>query len=115
MSRSLGLAVVLIILVSACGGSDTDTSTAGPAAPSSESAPTTTAAGTTAPSEPTETADAPELGGTNWNVTDDSRASGTITNVWKTEVTIAFAADGTVSGSAGVQRLRRDVDGFGHL
>jgi heat shock protein HslJ len=101
MSRSLGLAVVLIILVSACGGSDTDTSTAGPAAPSSESAPTTTAAGTTAPSEPTETADAPELRGTNWNVTDDSQASGTITNVWKTEVTIAFAADGTVSGSAG--------------
>jgi heat shock protein HslJ len=34
-------------------------------------------------------------------VTDYSQASGTITNVWKTEVTIAFAADGTVSGSAG--------------
>jgi len=52
-------------------------------------------------SEPVETVEAPELGGTSWKVTDYSQASGTITNVWKTEVTISFAADGTVSGSAG--------------
>ena len=34
-------------------------------------------------------------------MTDYSQGSGTITNVWKTDVTISFAADGTVSGSAG--------------
>ena len=95
MSRSLGLIVALLTLVSACGGSDTVAPTTEPAAQSSES-PTTTAA-----SEPAQTIDAPELGGTNWTVTDYSQGSGTITNVWKTDVTISFAADGTVSGSAG--------------
>ncbi len=95
MSRSLGLIVALLTLVSACGGSDTVAPTTEPAAQSSD-APTTTAA-----SEPAQTIDAPELGGTDWNVTDYSQGSGTITNVWLTEVTISFAADGTVSGSAG--------------
>ncbi len=95
MSRSRGLIVALLTLVSACGGSDTVAPTTEPAAQSSD-APTTTAA-----SEPAQTIDAPELGGTNWNVTDYSQGSGTITNVWKTDVTISFAADGTVSGSAG--------------
>ncbi len=96
MSRSLGLIVALLTLVSACGGSDTVAPTTEPA-PQSSDAPTTT----TAASEPVQTIDAPELGGTNWNVTDYSQGSGTITNVWKTDVTISFAADGTVSGSAG--------------
>ena len=96
MSRSLGLVVALIVLVSACGGSDADTSTSEPAAQAPGSVSTTTAA-----SEPTETVDAPELGGTSWIVTDYSQGTGTITNVWKTEVTIAFAADGSVAGSAG--------------
>jgi len=95
MSRWLGPIVLLVTLVSACGGSDTVAPTTEPAAQSSVS-PTTTPA-----SEPAQTIDAPQLGDTNWNVTDYSQGSGTITNVWKTEVTISFAADGTVTGSAG--------------
>ncbi len=113
MSRSLGLVVALIVLVSACGGSDKDTSTTEPAAQSPGSAPTTTAAITTVASEPTETVDAPGLGGTSWIVTDYSQATGTITNVWKTEVTIAFAADGTVSGSAGCNNYEGTWTGLG--
>ena len=101
MTRTLDLIVALLILVSACGGSDTVGPTTEPAGQSSESTLSTAPVGTTAASEPAQTVDAPELGGTNWNVTDYSQASGTITNVWKTEVTISFAADGTVSGSAG--------------
>ncbi len=95
MNRSLGLIIALVTLVSACGGSDTVAPTTQAAAQSSESTTTTSA------SEPAQTIDAPELGGTTWNVTDYSQGSGTITNVWKSEVTISFAADGTVSGSAG--------------
>jgi heat shock protein HslJ len=98
MIRFLGLLVALVLLVSACGGSNTATSTS--EGQLSEPAPATAPATTTA-SEPVDTVDAPELGGTNWKVTDYSQGSGTITNVWKTEVTISFAADGTVSGSAG--------------
>jgi len=64
-------------------------------------APSTTAPSTTAASEPAQTVAAPELGSTDWNVTLYSQVGGTMTNVWKTEVTISFAADGTVSGSAG--------------
>jgi heat shock protein HslJ len=99
MTRYLGLMVALVLLASACGGSDTATSTSEGQSP--ESAPATAPATTTMAPEPVDTVDAPELAGTNWNVTDYSQASGTITNVWKTEVTISFAADGTVSGSAG--------------
>jgi heat shock protein HslJ len=44
---------------------------------------------------------APELAGTSWRVTDYIQGTGIITNVWLTEVTIAFAGDGTVSGSGG--------------
>ncbi len=101
MTRSLGPIVALVILASACSGSDTVAPTSVPAGQSSEPASSTAPVTTTAASEPAQTVDAPELSGTNWNVTDYSQASGTITNVWKTEVTIAFAADGTVSGSAG--------------
>jgi heat shock protein HslJ len=52
-------------------------------------------------SEPTQSVDAPELGGTSWNVANYTLPSGAFTNVWKTDVTISFAADGTLSGSAG--------------
>ena len=101
MTRSLGPIVALVILVSACGGSGTVAPTTDPAAQASEPAPSIAPVSTTAASEPAQSVDAPELGGTSWNVTDYSQASGTITNVWKTEVTISFAADGTVSGSSG--------------
>jgi len=97
MSRSFGLLVALVILVSACSSTDTVTSTTAAVADAPGIAP----ASTTVASEPAQTADAPELGGTRWNVTEYNQASGIITNVWKTEVTISFAEDGTVSGSAG--------------
>lgn len=90
-----------MVLISACGGSDDDAPTSEPAAQQAESTSTTAPAATTTAPEPTQSVDAPELADTNWTVTDYSQASGTITNVWKTEVTISFAADGTVSGSAG--------------
>ena len=101
MTRSLGPIVALVILASAFRGSDTVAPTSEPAGQSSEPAYSTAPATTTAASEPALTVDAPELGGTTWSVTDRSQGSGTITNVWNTDVTISFAADGTVSGSAG--------------
>ena len=90
--RLLGALLAVVILAAACGGGETSEGTPAPTPPPTTSeAPTTTEAG----------GEAPELGGSSWNVTDYSQGSGTITNVWKTEVTIAFAADGTLSGSAG--------------
>ena len=58
------------------------------------------------PGEPTTTGAtsgdfAPELGDTSWLVEDYRTPSGSITNTWIVDVTIEFAADGTVSGSAG--------------
>lgn len=101
MRRSLGLIVALVVLVSACAGSDGAAPTSEPAGQSPESAPSTAPASTMTVPKSAQTVDAPELEGTNWNVTDYSQRSGATTNVWKTEVTISFAADGTVSGSAG--------------
>jgi heat shock protein HslJ len=101
MNRSLGLIIALVIMASACGDSDTVAPTTEPTGQSPESAPSTAPVDTTAAPEPAQPADAPELGGTSWNVTNYSQATGTFTNVWKTEVTISFAADGAVSGSAG--------------
>ncbi|GMQ98772.1 MAG: hypothetical protein BMS9Abin17_1300 [Acidimicrobiia bacterium] len=100
MSRSFVLIAAVAVFVSACATADTRTPTSDLAASSSQSS-TSDAPGTTSAAEPAPAIDAPELGGTSWNVTDYIRGSGTITNVWKTDVTISFAADGTVSGSAG--------------
>lgn len=100
MIRSLGPMVAMVILA-ACGGSNSFEPTSQSTAQSSQPAASSAPASTTATSEPAQAVDAPALGGTNWNVTDYSQASGTMTNVWKTEVTISFAADGTVTGSAG--------------
>lgn len=99
MKRSVRLAL-LLVLVMACGGSPSVESTTSTVAQSTPAVETTAAAATTT-TEPAETVDAPELAGTSWNVTDYSQGPGRITNVWKTSVTISFAADGTVSGSAG--------------
>jgi len=99
MRRSIGLAIAIVTLVAACGGSDTGGSTTVPAGQSTVSS--TAPATATVSSELTVAVDAPELAGTDWVVTDYSQGSGTITNVWLTDVTISFAADGTVSGSAG--------------
>jgi heat shock protein HslJ len=87
--------LVVVVLAAACGGGETSEGTPEPTA-SPTTSETTAATTTTALA-----ADAPELGGTSWNVTDYTLPNGSLTNVWKTEVTIAFAADGTLSGSAG--------------
>jgi heat shock protein HslJ len=105
MKRSLIALVALALVASACGGSDTGSSTTEFTGDTSggHTAPTSTS--TTAPPVVTTTTvlavDAPELGGTDWIITDYELPDGSLTNVWKTEVTISFAADGTVSGSAG--------------
>ncbi|HSG78049.1 MAG TPA: META domain-containing protein [Acidimicrobiia bacterium] len=100
--------VAIFVLLTACGGGDAEPTSTPPAqssrpAATSEPAPTSRPATTTAPESTTapEGVDAPGLAGTSWTVDDYSQGPGMITNVWKTEVTIAFGADGTVSGSAG--------------
>lgn len=100
MRRNLSLILVAALALSACGGAATDSTT------TTLGTPITSPPGSTVPSDdPTTTAagavDAPELGGTSWNVTDYRTPGGAITNVWKTDVTISFSADGMVSGSAG--------------
>lgn len=96
MTRLSGLLVALVIVAAACGGSDTTATTTQAVQTSTAPAPATTAT-----SQPAQTVDAPELAGTSWNVTSYKLPNGAFTNVWKTEVTISFAADGTLSGSAG--------------
>jgi heat shock protein HslJ len=101
MRRSLALIVLLLIVVSACGGEDVAESTTEPAGPPPETTTSPEQVDTTAAAEPAQSVAAPELGGTNWNVGDYRLPGGGITNVWITEVTIAFSSDGTVSGTAG--------------
>ncbi len=88
--------IAVTITLAACGEaatSDEPTTTAAPAAVAAVTAPPSTATQNAVP--------APELAGTDWNVTNYILPSGSFTNVWKTEITIAFAADGTVSGTTG--------------
>jgi len=92
--------LVVAMVISACGGSevsgpDTDTETA------SDDPVTTVAPAATTPPTTVQTVDAPELDDTSWNVTNYRLPNGAYTNVWKTDVTIAFSKDGRVSGSAG--------------
>ncbi len=101
MARQPGLVVALVLLIAACGGSDSTETTeqvAQTTVPQVTSAPTSNAP-TTSPAAAG--VDVPELGGTSWDVMSYPLPSGAITNVWKTEVTISFADDGTMSGSAG--------------
>ena len=107
MGRLPLLTIALVLLASACGGSGTDSSTTEPTTQVSEPATSPGLPSTTLASEAAQTVDAPELGGTSWNVTTYRLPSGSMTNVWKTEVTISFAADGTLSGSTGCN----DYDG----
>lgn len=97
MKRLRSLVVLTALVISACGGSEVSVSESTTDAPEPTLAPTAPAASTTT----AQTVDAPELGGTSWAVTNYSLPSGAITNVWKTDVTIAFSEEGIVSGSAG--------------
>jgi heat shock protein HslJ len=100
MKRLRLVLLVVAMVISACGGSevsgpDTDTE------PASDDPVTTVAPPTATTPTTVQSVDAPELGGTSWNVTNYRLPSGAYTNIWKTDVTIAFSKDGTVSGSAG--------------
>ena len=101
MKRYAGVLTLVLVLASSCGGSNDVSTTTAAALASSTSRNTTTT------SEAASVLDAPQLDGTDWNVTTYRLPSGSITNVWLTDVTISFAADGTVSGSAGCN----DFDG----
>jgi heat shock protein HslJ len=100
MRRSLFGVLVVGLVVSACAGSGTDPTTTQPANDTAAFVETSTPV-TTSTTEPTSAVEAPELADTSWNVVAYQLPSGSITNVWKTDVTIAFVPDGTVSGSAG--------------
>jgi heat shock protein HslJ len=101
MKRYAGVLTVVVVLASSCGGAGDASTTTAVALGSSTSQDTTTTA------EVAPAVDAPQLGGTNWNVITYRLPSGSITNVWLTGVTISFAADRTVSGFAGCN----DFDG----
>ncbi|MCJ7779873.1 MAG: META domain-containing protein [Acidimicrobiia bacterium] len=100
MRRSLFGVLLLGLLLSACGGSGTDPTTTESTDDTAALVETSTTVATPT-TEPAASAEAPELADTSWNVIDYRLPDGTITNVWKTDVTISFFADGTVSGSAG--------------
>jgi heat shock protein HslJ len=93
-------ALTLIALLLASCGDTADDSVDTTLAPTTTTLPpTTTAAPTT--TEPAASVEAPVLADTSWNVVNYRLPDGTITNVWKTDVTISFSADGIVSGTAG--------------
>ena len=95
---------VLALVLTACGDSALVEPTTATSQPSGLTSGTTVAPATTAAPATTSTqagTPAPELAGTSWNVTEYRLPGGSITNVWKTEVTIAFHADRTFSGSSG--------------
>ena len=100
-SHSLRLvaSLTLVVLLLASCGDTADDSADTTLAPTTTMPPTATAAPTT--TEPALSVEAPVLADTSWSVINYRLPDGTITNVWKTDVTISFSADGTVSGSAG--------------
>lgn len=91
---------LVVSLLAACGDTaddDADTTFAS----TTTAAETTTTTVATPTTETAASVEAPELADTSWNVINYRLPDGTITNIWKTDVTISFSADGTVSGSAG--------------
>ncbi|MEN8239098.1 MAG: META domain-containing protein [Actinomycetota bacterium] len=101
-TRRVALAALfagIVAIAAACGGSEETTD--------SEATPVTTVASTsTAAPAPTTTtpqsAPAPDLAGTQWTVVRYALPDGAMTNLWPgSEITLAFADDGTVSGTGG--------------
>jgi heat shock protein HslJ len=103
--RLVASLTLVVLLLTSCGDTADDSAdttlapTSTTIAATTTLPPTATAAPTT--TEPAASVEVPELADTSWNVIDYRLPDGTITNVWKTDVTISFSADGTVSGSAG--------------
>jgi len=97
-----GFSIALALLLSACGGGDSIDTTTTADSTGSNSTETTTQ-GTPAAPATTAVADgaAPELGGTDWIVT-EYLSQGSITTPWPdTELTLSFSTDGALSGSGG--------------
>jgi heat shock protein HslJ len=97
--RLVASLALVVLLLASCGDTADDNTGTTLAPTTTTTAATTTLSPTT--TEPAASVEAPVLADTSWNVIDYRLPDGTITNVWKTDVTISFSADGTVSGSAG--------------
>ena len=87
-----------LLLLGACGGGDNaDSDATEPAAPGSPTITTSASEPTPPPAE-----DVPELGGTDWVLTEYVLPSGSITNPWPdTEITLRFDSGGKLTGSGG--------------
>ncbi|MCJ7780202.1 MAG: META domain-containing protein [Acidimicrobiia bacterium] len=102
--RLVASLILVALLLASCGHTADDSADTTLAPTTTTTATTTTLPPTTmaAPTtEPAASVEAPALADTSWNVVDYRLPDGVITNIWKTDVTISFSADGTVSGSAG--------------
>jgi heat shock protein HslJ len=105
----LGLVIVATLFAASCGGEGDDASgdvatTTRPdqSSPSSDDGEPDQPVEVTTTTEPVQgVVEPPDLGDTSWLVDDYRLPDGGITNTWLVDVTIAFSADGTVSGSAG--------------
>ncbi len=97
--RLVASLTLVVLLLASCGDTADDSADTTLAPATTTMPPTATAAPTT--TEPAVSVEAPVLADTSWSVINYRLPDGTITNVWKTDVTISFSADGTVSGSAG--------------
>lgn len=103
-----GVALTLLVIAACSGDGGTaptvpDSVVTDPSTPASDSTAASITTTSTAAAATVPVTDAPppiELAGTRWNVTEYSQGAGTITNVWKTDVTLEFG-DGTFSGSSG--------------
>ena len=97
--RLVASLTLVVLLLASCGDTADDSADTTFAPATTTMPPTATDAPTT--TEPAVSVEAPVLADTSWSVINYRLPDGTITNVWKTDVTISFSADGTVSGSAG--------------
>lgn len=97
-SRVAVLMTGALLLLGACGnGGDADSDATEPHTPGITTVTTSAPEPTTAPA-----ADVPELGGTDWVLTEYLLPEGSITNPWPdTEITLRFDSGGRLTGSGG--------------
>ena len=97
-SRIAILMTGALLFLGACGGGDNaDSDATEPDTPGSTTVTTSAPEPTTPPA-----ADAPELGGTDWVLTEYVLPNGSITNPWPdTEITLRFDSGGKLTGSGG--------------